>query len=350
MSSQEGRVPPEQNPVSPAEGRGSGKPVEWSSTAVISIDEVSKWFGDVVALSEVTCTFASGVTALLGANGAGKSTLFRAIAGLSPPTLGAVRILGTDPRRSPDVFAQVGMVPQQEALPAGMTAREFVRSCAALSGVANADARAADMLGRVDLDPTDKRDVSTYSKGMTQRVKIAQALVHEPDVVLMDEPLNGLDPRQRVSMIDLIGQLGAEGRTVVVSSHILEEVARLSSRIVVLAKGRLAAVGDYHEIRDLMDDRPHKIMIMTSRPRELAGALLASGAVDGVSVVPPRRTAMLANRVADELPAVLVDTVTVKAFRTQIVRLSRDLGAELFEVRPLDDSLEDVFRYLVGDK
>jgi ABC-2 type transport system ATP-binding protein len=320
------------------------------STGVIMAEQVSKWFGDVVALSEVTCQFGSGVTALLGPNGAGKSTLFRAIAGLSPPTLGEVRILGQDPRKSPEVFRHVGMVPQQEGLPAGMTAREFVRNCAALNGVTDADSAAVAMLERVELDPADQRHVSTYSKGMTQRVKIAQALAHNPQVLLMDEPLNGLDPRQRISMINMIRELGAEGRTVVVSSHILEEVARLSSRIVVLAKGRLAAEGDYHVIRGLMDNRPHKIRIATSRPRELAGALLASGAVDGVNVFQPRQGPQGPRKPQDYGPVVIVDTTTVHQFRSEVARISQNLNAELFEIRPLDDSLEDVFRYLVGDK
>jgi ABC-2 type transport system ATP-binding protein len=168
---------------------------------------------------------------------------------------------------------------------------------------------------------------------MRQRIKVAAALVHEPEVFILDEPLEGLDPRQRLRMIRLFTQLGAEGRTVIVSSHVLDEVERFGSRVVVLGQGRLLAEGDFHEIRELMDDRPHRIRVGTDQPRPIAAGLLANGAVLGARV---------------EASAVLVDTEDVRAFRHAVAAVAQQSGARLLEVVPLDDDLDSVFRYLVA--
>jgi ABC-2 type transport system ATP-binding protein len=189
-------------------------------------------------------------------------------------------------------------------------------------------------LALVDLDPDDTRPVRTYSKGMRQRVKVAQALVHDPEVILLDEPLEGLDPRQRLRMIDLFRRLAADGRTVLISSHVLDEVEKFGSRVLVIAQGRLAAEGDFHAIRDLMDDRPHRLRIGTDAPRVLAAGLLTAGAVTGAWVQGP--------------DSLVVDTVDVAAFRRAVAVIARDGGARLSEVAPLDDDLDSVFRYLVG--
>jgi ABC-2 type transport system ATP-binding protein len=304
------------------------------SQHVIVVDGVSKWFGDVVAVSDVSFTVGAGVSALLGPNGAGKSTMLRMLTGLTPPAQGTVRVLGGDPRVDLSLSRRIGLVPQQESLFDVLRALEFVRLAAVLHGLPDADAAARRALGVVELDPDDTRHLASYSKGMRQRVKVAQALVHDPEVIVLDEPLTGLDPRQRLHMVGLFRRLGDEGRCVVVSSHVLDEVERFGSRVLVMAQGRLAATGDFRAIRELMDDRPHRVRVRTSNPRAVASGLLDANAAVGV-------------RVDEQTGAVLVDTTDVTAFRRSIAVIARDRSARLFEVVALDDDLDAVFRYLV---
>jgi ABC-2 type transport system ATP-binding protein len=301
--------------------------------ALVVVENVSKWFGDLVAVSDITFHVSPGVTALLGPNGAGKSTMMRMLCGLTAPSIGTIRVLGCDPRHDLQVTRRIGIVPQQEGIFELLTAFEFVRLAAVLQELPDPDAAAANALSIVELDPTDTRRLPTYSKGMRQRVKVAQAIVHDPAVIVLDEPLTGLDPRQRLHMIDLVHQLGAQGRAVIVSSHVLEEVERFGSRVLVIAQGRLAAVGDFHAIRNLMDDRPLRIRVRTDKPRELASRLMWSDSAVGVSI--------------DAEGNVIVDTIQVTRFRRAIAPVALELGARLFEVAPLDDDLESVFRYLV---
>jgi ABC-2 type transport system ATP-binding protein len=299
----------------------------------IVVDHASKWFGDLVAVSDVSFTVGPGVTALLGPNGAGKSTLLRMLCGLTAPSQGEVQVLGRDPRRDLDLTRRIGIVPQQEGIFERLTAREFVRLAGVLHGIDDPDRAAAAALDVVELDPDDRRRLPTYSKGMRQRVKVAQALIHDPPVMMLDEPLTGLDPRQRLHMIELFQRLGRAGKCVIISSHVLDEVERFGSRVLVIAQGRLAAEGEFHAIRDLMDDRPLSIRVRTDRPRELASLLIAGTAAVGV-----RATG------ADTL---VVDTDDVSQFRSVIAGGARDVGARLYEVTTLDDDLESVFRYLV---
>lgn len=303
-------------------------------TTVVELDRVSRWFDDVVAVSEVSLTVSPGITALLGPNGAGKSTVLRLLCGLIRPSQGSVRVFGRDPREDPALFARIGLVPQQEALFEAMTGLTFVTLAAELQGMARPGAAAESALRTVELDPVDRRSLTAYSKGMRQRVKVAQALVHEPELVVLDEPLDGLDPRQRAHLIALFRRLGADGRCVLVSSHVLDEVERFGSRVLVMAQGRLAAEGDFHAIRELMDNRPHRLRLRTDRPHALGAALLASGTVIGVSVRP-----------SDSLA---VDTTDVAGFRRAVAPAARSAGCRLLELVPLDDDLESVFRYLVG--
>ncbi len=299
---------------------------------MVEVHGVSKFFGDVVAVSDVTFAVRAGVTALLGPNGAGKSTLFRMMCGLTPPSRGTVRVLGADARSDCDVRGRIGLSPQQDALFDRLDALEFTAVAAATQGVTDPEAAARHALGIVELDPDDGRPVSGYSKGMRQRTKLAAALVHDPEVLILDEPLNGLDPVQRRRMIELLEDLGAQGRCVLVSSHVLGEVARLGSRILVIAQGRLVASGDYRELRELMDDRPHRISIEADRPRDLAAALVTSGTVVGVRI---------------DGDVVVADTLEVDRLGREIAPLAKDLGARLRQVIPLDEDLESVFRYLV---
>ena len=302
-------------------------------TASVEAHDVSKWFGTVVALSSVSFQIGPGVTALLGPNGAGKSTLLRILCGLTAPSRGSVTVLGRAPRGDLSLYRSIGLVPQQESLFERLTGIEFVRSAAELHGVPDPGARATAVIQLVELDPADDRPCGTYSKGMRQRLKLAAALVHGPEMVVLDEPLEGLDPRQRVRTIDLVRRLGDEGRTVVVSSHVLDEVERFGSRVLVIAQGRLAAEGDFHAIRALMDDRPHRLRIATDAPRELAAGLLTNGAVIGTWIQDDR--------------TLLVDTTDIALLRVELAAVARDFSARLYEVTPLDEDLESVFRYLV---
>ncbi|CAN5746688.1 ABC transporter ATP-binding protein [soil metagenome] len=309
-----------------------------ATTPMVEVDGASKWFGDVVAVSDVSFAIGPGVTALLGPNGAGKSTLLRLICGLTAPARGTVRILGADPRTDLAVRARIGIVPQQEAMFEAYDAFRFVQLAAILVGVEDPVAAARWALEVVELDPDEPRKVTTYSKGMKQRVKVAQALVADPAVLLLDEPLTGLDPRQRNHLIDLFGRLGEQGRCVLVSSHVLDEVERFGSRVLVVAQGRLAATGDFRAIRDLMDDRPHRIRVRTDKPRELATVLVAR-----VGVLAVRLEPATAGRPA----GVVVDTDDAPTFRRSIAAVAAEVGATLLEVTPLDDDLDSVFRYLV---
>jgi ABC-2 type transport system ATP-binding protein len=303
------------------------------TSPVIEVNGVSKWFGGVVAVSEVSFVVEPGITALLGPNGAGKSTMLRMLCGLARPSKGTVRVLGRDPRTDVEVTCLIGLAPQQESVFEPLTAREFVRASAVLQGVRDA-ASAADLaLRSVELDPADTRRLPAYSKGMRQRVKLAQAIVHDPSVIVLDEPLAGLDPRQRAQMIDLFLRLGSDGRCVVVTSHVLEEVERFGTNVLVMAKGRLAAAGDFREIRALMDDRPLRLRVRTNAPETLGGALLGGGLVVAARV--------------DADGSLLLDTQDTRRLAHELAPLARAHDASLLEVYPLDSDLESVFRYLV---
>lgn len=300
--------------------------------APIEVTDVSRWYADVVALTRVSFRVGAGVTGLLGPNGAGKTTLIRVLVGLHPASEGEVRVFGRDPRHDPEVFRSLGYVPEAEAVPEALTARHFIRVLAIQHGLPGPDAATVRALERVGMDVDDRRPLATYSKGMRQRVKVAAALVHDPAVLVLDEPLNGLDPAGRLSIMDLLRRLGAEGRTVLVSSHVLHEVERLADRVLVLVQGRLAAEGPHRAIRDLMDDRPRRVRVRTDAPHPLGAALLGRAVAGRVEV-------------ADG--TVLVDTTDAAAFRDELAGIAREVGARLLEVAPLDEDLDSVFGYLV---
>ncbi len=289
--------------------------------ATVAVADVSVWFGPKVALSELSCSFGPGVTGLLGPNGAGVNQ-------------GTVRIEGRDPRRDRDVYARMALVPEDEAVPAGLSARQFVRYVADLHRVAdrNAPETALQTVGM--LDAADRK-VDTFSKGMRQRTKIASALVSDPDVLVLDEPLNGADPVQRVHLIALFKHLGAQGKTVIVSSHVLNEVERLAERVIVLIHGRLAAAGGHRAIRDAMDDRPRHVLVRATDQRRLAASLIGLESVTGVAFDAVRA-------------GLIIETVQARELATALPRLARDTSIRLLEVRALDDSLESLFRELVG--
>ena len=298
----------------------------------IEVDDVSKWFGQKVAVSNVTCSFGPGVTGLLGPNGAGKTTTLRMLTGLIRPSQGDIRVLDVWPRTKPSVYANVGLVPEDAAVYPAMTAREYVRYAATLSGVANAAAAANKAIDTVALDDAADRKLSGFSKGMRQRAKVAAALVNDPQILLLDEPLNGTDPVQRLHLINLFRQLGDEGRTVVVSSHILDEVERMSDRVIAIVDGRLAAAGDVGAIRSAMSDIPYRVRIETDRSRILAARLLEEALVHGVSV---------------DDGILHVETDDLAALGGRVPAVAQEVDARITTFEPEDASLESVFRYLV---
>jgi ABC-2 type transport system ATP-binding protein len=301
--------------------------------ATVEVGDVSVWFGPKVALSELSCSFGAGVTGLLGPNGAGKTTLMRAIVGLTGVNQGTIRVDGRDPRRDRAVHGLVALVPEDEAVPAGLTARQFVHYVADLHRVADRSAPEQALSSVGMLDAADRR-VDGFSKGMRQRTKVAAALVKGPRVLVLDEPLNGADPVQRVHLIDLFKRLGSEGRTVIVSSHVLNEVERMAERVIVLMHGRLAAAGDRRAIRDAMDDRPRHVFVRSDDDRGLAAALVGLDAVAGVTIDSTRQ-------------GLVIQTLQARDVAIALPRLARGSSVRLLEVRALDDSLESLFRELV---
>ena len=301
-------------------------------TPAIELVNVARWYGNVVAVNDITFSLGPGITGLLGPNGAGKTTLLHMLAGFLAPSAGTVRVLGLSPSSDPSVYRRIGLVPERESVYGFLTGFEYVRFNARLQGMRDAAAASRVAIERVGLQDAADRAIGTYSKGMRQRAKVAGALVHDPQVLLLDEPFNGMDPRQRLAMMDLLGEMAAAGRTILFSSHILEEVERIGTEILVMVAGRLAASGDFRAIRALMTDRPHMITIRSSDDRKLATVLIAHPAVFAVEL---------------QQNAVSVQTAHLSAFRRIIAEASLRAGVRLTEVSPADESLESVFEYLV---
>jgi ABC-2 type transport system ATP-binding protein len=302
-------------------------------TGKLVLEHVSRWYGNVVAVNDVTFAIGSGVTGLLGPNGAGKTTILHMLAGLLRPSAGRVVVDGRPAWRNPSLYGSIGLVPEREAVHDFLTGRSFVEMCARLQRLPDPRAAATRAIETVDLEAAADRPVGTYSKGMRQRVKIAGALVHDPPILLLDEPFNGMDPRQRLHMISLLRSMAAAGRAILFSSHILEEVERLADQVLVIHAGRLAAAGDFREIRRLMTDRPHTFVVHSSDDRRLAAAFMAEPAVFGTQLRDERLTVQVAE---------------FGGFTRAVARVARDAGVSLFEVAPSDDSLESVFAYLVS--
>lgn len=302
--------------------------------STIRIEHASRWFRNVVAVNDITMTIGPGVTGLLGPNGAGKSTLIALMSGFLAPSSGTVTLDGAPLWRNEEVYRTIGLVPEREALFDYLTGRQFVVANAELHGLSEPGAAAQRAIGLIEMSDAQDRVISTYSKGMRQRIKMASALVHDPSVLLLDEPFNGMDPRQRIHLMELLRSMGAEGRTVLFSSHILEEVEQVARQIEVVVAGRHAASGDFGAIRRLMTDRPNRFVLRTSDDRTLAAALLADPSVRGA-------------RLRSE-GGIEVEASDFGRFSEVLPRLARDHGVRLHEVTPTDESLESVFAYLVS--
>jgi len=300
-------------------------------TPLLEFDRVSKWFRDTVAVGDVSFAIEPGVTGLLGHNGAGKSTAIRLATGLARPDEGSVRVLGLDPRCSGTARAAIGLVPDGDGLWPGLTALGLVVSCARLRGVTNPQEAARRALTTVDLLDVADREVKGFSQGMRQRVKIAQALVHDPQVLILDEPLNGLDPQQRETTIALLRDLGNQGIATLFSSHVLSEVERVADRVLVLVNGRLVAEGSPQGLRELMDERPRRVQVATTNARAVAAGLAGLLGVESVEI-------------SDE--GVLVETRDPTALALALPELAVATNAQLRSIEPTDEDLESIYGYL----
>jgi ABC-2 type transport system ATP-binding protein len=300
--------------------------------SVLSLHAVSRWYGNVVAVNDVSFEVGPGITGLLGPNGAGKTTLLHMMAGFLAPSAGEVRLDDGSTWRRPDIYRRIGFVPEREAVHPFLTGRRFVMASARLQGLDDPTAAAERAVAMVDLASAADRAIGGYSKGMRQRIKVAAALVHDPRVLILDEPFNGMDPRQRLHMMDLLRAMAADGRTILFSSHILEEVERLSDRVLVVVAGRLAASGDFRRIRRLMTDRPHSFTLRSTDNRRLARELLAVAEVDAVDLHDGILT---------------VKTGDFGSLTRSVAAAAQRAGVSLLELRPADESLESVFSYLV---
>lgn len=298
----------------------------------VEVTGLSKWFGPKVAVSEVTIGFGPGVTGLLGPNGAGKTTLMRVIAGLQVPSQGSVAVLGRDPRVDPSIYRSMTLVPEDEAVYEHLTGRQFVELSARLAGVPDPKGRAREVIAAVELTDAADRVLGGYSKGMRQRAKVASALIPDPEILLLDEPLNGADPVQRAQLIRLFKELGAAGRTVIVSSHVLREVERMADRVIAMVDGRLAAVGSVATIRAAMTDKPRQVFVDCSDPRSLASQLIGTPNVIGVYINDGR---------------LMIEAADAREVAMQLPQLAIGGGISIARVEPADESLESVFRYLV---
>ena len=303
------------------------------TAASVSLDHVSRWFGDIVAVSDVSFGIGAGVTGLLGPNGAGKSTVLKMMSGLLPPSSGEVTVMGQPARGRPESYRELGLVSEQEVIYPFLTGREFVSLNAKLQKLPNAKEAVERAIDLVDMQHAADRKVGGYSKGMRQRIKIAGALVHDPSVILMDEPLNGTDPVQRAEIIRLIRQLGREGKSVVVSSHVLVEVERFAQNILVIINGKLAAAGDYRAIRDRIDSHDHEVRIRASDVRGLAALLVTQPMVRAVRM--------------DRQDRLVVETNDVRSFYQMVPAAAQHADVRLYEMQPIDESLTSVFSYLV---
>jgi len=311
------------------------RPVE--VTPIVVFHEVSKWYGNVIGINKLTLQIRAGVTGLLGPNGAGKSTLLQMATGQLRQSQGSVRVLNRQVWNNPALNRFIGLCPEQDAFYEWMTGWDFVHTCARLSGLRRGEARdaAKRTIESVGMTKNQGRAIRGYSKGMRQRIKMAQALVHNPEVLFLDEPLTGTDPLARRDLMDIIQRLAGEGKSVVVSSHVLHEVQSLTPNIVLLNHGRLVAEGHVRDIRNLIDKHPHHIVLVCDDYRKLAGRALAWDDVEGVRVL------------ADQ-SALMVETRSPDDFYGRLPALSLEDGMAIKAVYSDDDNLEAVFKYLVN--
>jgi ABC-2 type transport system ATP-binding protein len=303
--------------------------------SAIAAEHLSKWYGQVSGLNDVTVSVPAGITGLLGPNGAGKSTFMKLVTGQLKPSKGSVRVLGEPIWGNPALYRRIGFCPEQDAFYDRMTGSEWVSALVGLNGLSDGESTEAARraLGIVDLLDAADRKIGGYSKGMRQRVKLAQAIAHDPELLILDEPLSGMDPLMRRRTIRMIKEWGRSGKSVLVSSHILHEVESMTSNILLINNGRIVAEGDVHQIRDLIDEHPHTVLVRSGEPKRLARALLAEDGVISLRF---------------EQDAVIVETARPDAFYARLTDMAATGEAGVIdEITSPDDNLQAVFKYLV---
>lgn len=318
---------------------GKAETQQWqpvANTPVVMFDRVSKTYGRINALSGVSIGISGGVTGILGMNGAGKSTFFKLMMGKIKPSSGAIRLFGTDPWKNPAPYSKVGFVPEHEKMYDWMTALDFIITFARLHGMTRDEAtkEAIRVLKFVSLDEVMHKRIGQFSKGMRQRVKIAHALVNDPELIILDEPLQGCDPLARTTIMNVIKELGAMGRTVLVSSHILHEIERITEQIVILHRGRVLALGNSHAIREMLDQHPHKILLNCNEPRELAKAIVDLDEVTGLSFSDPKK--------------LLIETRHLGEMHKKLPKAIVESGQIVTGIDNPDDDLQSILMYLTG--
>ena len=301
--------------------------------ATIEVQSVSKWYGDKVAVSDLSFVLGPGVTALLGPNGAGKSTTLKLLTGLLRPSRGQVRVLGQSVVNNPKLYRRIGLVPEQEGLYPFLSIRQFVELAARLHQVPNVRDAADEALHIVELFEVADRPLGQLLERHAPAGENRARLGHDPEILILDEPLTGADPRQRLAMMELFTQMGNAGKTILLSSHILYEVERIGSNVLVLVNGKLAAEGDFHAIRALMDDRPRRVRVTCTDPRTVASFLVT---------VPGHGSVQVEDKV------IIVETAAPLEFHLALPQAAQSAGAHLYGIEGLDEDLESVFRYLVN--
>jgi len=302
----------------------------------ILLEGVSKWYGEVIGINDISLAIEGGVTGILGSNGAGKSTIFKLLMGRLKPSQGTIRLFGIDPWKSTAPYRRIGYVSESERMYDWMTSLDFISTLARLHGMSREEAikRSKHVLDFVGLEDVHHKKIGKYSKGMRQRVKIAHALVHDPDLIILDEPLHGCDPIARTSIMNVVRELGSQGKTVLISSHILEEIERITEQIVILHNGKLLAIGNLHAIRDLLDHHPHRILIKCENPRDLAKLFITSGPIYGVRFPDVGQLEIQTNNLSaahDIIPSTLVES-----------------GQKITSIENPDDNLDSLIGYLLG--
>ena len=318
---------------------GEAETKEWvpdTTAPVVMFDNVSKQYGRINALTGISVALSGGVTGVLGMNGAGKSTLFKLMMGKIKPSGGVVKLFGQDPWKNTAPYARVGFVPEHEKMHDWMTALDFITTFARLHGLTRdeAEKEATRVLNFVGLGDVMLKQIGRFSKGMRQRVKIAHALVNDPDLIILDEPLQGCDPLARTSVMNVIRELGRMGRTVLVSSHILHEIERITEQIIILHNGRLLALGNSYAIREMLDQHPHKISVMCDDPKKLAKDVIDIDEVKGLSI-PSKNNLIIETQhfgvVHQKLPGIIVEN-----------------SHNVWQIDSPDDDLQSILQYLMG--
>jgi len=304
--------------------------------AVIEMTNLSKWYGQVIGVNDITLSIKPGVTGLLGPNGAGKTTLLKLMAGQLKPSMGNITVFGEPIWNNPKLYHRIGFCPEQDAFYDRMSGFQFVFNLALLTGYSRSEseARAVEAIKLVDMLEAKDKKIGAYSKGMRQRIKLAQALVHEPELLFLDEPLSGIDAIGRPRTINLIKELSAQGKTVIVSSHILHEIEAMTNNILLISRGRVLAEGDVHEIRELIDEHPHNVYISCDKPRLLASILINYEDVASVKL-----------NVEDS--GIVIETIKPDDFYSRLPAIILENKIKVENIHSPDDNLQAVFQYLV---